>query len=67
VQRALTGEGIAHIPLVHPAARGKIRLRANYIAHVVAMLQLRPMTGFTARGSTTLRRCCAAHPQRPGQ
>jgi len=38
VQRALTEEGIPYIPLIHPAARGKIRLRANYIAHVVAQL-----------------------------
>ena len=38
VQKALTAEGIKHIPLVHPAARGKIRLRANYIAHVVSVL-----------------------------
>lgn len=38
VQKALTAEGIAHIPLVHPAARGAIRLRANYIAHVTEAL-----------------------------
>jgi hypothetical protein len=38
VQKALAAERIAHIPLVHPAARGKIRLRANYIAHVVSTL-----------------------------
>jgi hypothetical protein len=38
VQKALTAEGIEHIPLVHPAARGKIRLRANYIAHVVSTM-----------------------------
>jgi hypothetical protein len=34
VQKALSAEGVAHTPLVHPAARGTIRLRANYIAHV---------------------------------
>lgn len=39
VQKALASEGIEHIPLVHPAARGKIRLRANYIAHVVSRLR----------------------------
>lgn len=38
VQKALTAEGIKYIPLVHPAARGRIRLRANYIAHVVGVL-----------------------------
>lgn len=38
VQKALAAEGIKHIPLVHPAARGKIRLRANYIAHVVGVM-----------------------------
>ena len=34
VQRALDQEGIAHIAIVHPAARGTIRLKSNYIAHV---------------------------------
>jgi hypothetical protein len=34
VQKALKAECVAHIPLIHPAARGSIRLRANYIAHV---------------------------------
>jgi uracil-DNA glycosylase len=38
VQAALTAEGIEHTPLVHPAARGTIRLRSNYVAHVVAAL-----------------------------
>jgi hypothetical protein len=38
VQKALAAEGIAHVPLIHPAARGAIRLRANYVAHVVAAL-----------------------------
>jgi len=39
VQKALTGAGISHIPVVHPAARGKIRLRTNYVAHVVTQLR----------------------------
>jgi hypothetical protein len=34
VQAAMRAEGLDHIPLVHPAARGAIRLRKNYIAHV---------------------------------
>jgi hypothetical protein len=38
VQKALTTEGIPFIALVHPAARGSIRLRANYVAHVVEQL-----------------------------
>lgn len=40
VQRALGAEGLPHIALVHPAARGKIRLRATYVAHVVAALRI---------------------------
>ncbi len=38
VQRALTAKGIEHIPLVHPAARGKIRAKGIYAAHVAEML-----------------------------
>jgi len=38
VQQALVAEGIAHVPLVHPAARGAIRLRSAYIAHVAQAL-----------------------------
>lgn len=34
VQAALTAEGIEFIPLVHPAARGKIRRTDLYRAHV---------------------------------
>lgn len=34
VQAALKAEKIEHIALVHPAARGAIRLRATYVAHV---------------------------------
>lgn len=40
VQSALAGEGIAFIALVHPAARGLIRKRERYIAHVVERLRL---------------------------
>jgi hypothetical protein len=38
VQRELTRRRIPHIPIVHPAARGKIRLKSNYAAHVAAAL-----------------------------
>ena len=38
VQAALTEEGISHIALIHPTARGKIRKRERYIAHVKEML-----------------------------
>lgn len=38
VQEALAAEGISHLPAVHPAARGAIRLRANYIAHIRQVL-----------------------------
>jgi hypothetical protein len=38
VQAALSAEGIEHIALVHPAARGTIRKRETYIAHVRARL-----------------------------
>lgn len=38
VQQALAAEGIACIPLIHPAARGSIRLRENYISHVANRL-----------------------------
>jgi hypothetical protein len=38
VQRELTRRGIPHIPIVHPAARGTIRLKSNYAAHVAAAL-----------------------------
>lgn len=34
VKAALQAERIEHVALVHPAARGAIRLRATYIAHV---------------------------------
>jgi hypothetical protein len=38
VQRALDEENIEYIPLVHPAARGHIRRRDKYIAHVKEQL-----------------------------
>lgn len=38
VQAALTRAGVAHVGLVHPAARGAIRARAEYQAHVAAVL-----------------------------
>ena len=38
VQAALTRAGVAHVGLVHPAARGAIRARAAYQAHVAAVL-----------------------------
>ena len=38
VQRALTGAEIPHVPLIHPAARGRIRARALYHAHVATVL-----------------------------
>ncbi len=34
VQKAMTEAGIPYIPIVHPAARGKIRRKANYIRHI---------------------------------
>ena len=34
VQKELTKNGIGHYPLIHPAARGKIRKRELYHAHV---------------------------------
>src|ERR1044072_637972 len=38
VQEALAAEGIRDLPLVRRAARGEIRLCANYIARVVSVL-----------------------------
>jgi len=38
VQRALAAEGIAHRALTHPAARGLIRRRDRYRAHVREVL-----------------------------
>lgn len=38
VQRALDAEGIKYVPLVHPAARGRIRRTDLYRAHVATQL-----------------------------
>ena len=38
VQAALVREGVKHRPMVHPAARGVIRTRAYYQAHVARIL-----------------------------
>ena len=38
VQRALTRAGIPHLQLTHPAARGAIRRKSTYQAHVRAVL-----------------------------
>lgn len=38
VQAALVEEGIPHIAMIHPAARGRIRKRERYIAHVKEVL-----------------------------
>ncbi len=38
VQGALEGAAIPHVPMIHPAARGRIRARALYRAHVARVL-----------------------------
>lgn len=38
VQAVLTRAGVAHLRLIHPAARGSIRARSAYQAHVAAVL-----------------------------
>jgi hypothetical protein len=38
VQRLLAREGVRHLGLVHPAARGTIRTRDRYRAHVASVL-----------------------------
>lgn len=38
VQRELTRAGIPHTAMIHPAARGAIRLSSRYRAHVAAVL-----------------------------
>lgn len=43
--RVLDGLGIAHRVLVHPAARGRIRRRDRYHAHVAAVLADQEDTG----------------------
>lgn len=40
VAKVLDGLAIPYTKIVHPAARGKIRLRATYIAHIGHALQL---------------------------
>lgn len=39
VSTQLTKLGIKHVAIVHPAARGSIRKRERYIAHVAATLR----------------------------
>jgi hypothetical protein len=39
VRRLLMRRGIAHVSMIHPAARGAIRLAASYRAHVSATLR----------------------------
>ena len=39
VHVGLLARGVEHIHLIHPAARGAIRKRERYIAHVSAMLK----------------------------
>lgn len=39
VCRELQRHGIPHLQMIHPAARGAIRLKARYAAHVAAVLQ----------------------------
>lgn len=39
VERELVKAGIPHTFIVHPAARGEIRAKAKYFAHVKQMLQ----------------------------
>lgn len=38
VQAVLDGVGVKHLPIVHPAARGRIRRRDRYVAHVKSVL-----------------------------
>ncbi len=42
VSSAMSKAGIVHLRLVHPAARGKIRLKANYSKHVGEVLGGKP-------------------------
>lgn len=39
VQRMLAREGIPHLAVIHPAARGAIRTREAYRAHVTSVLR----------------------------
>lgn len=38
VQQALDAENIPHLKLIHPAARGSIRKKSNYIKHAKSIL-----------------------------
>jgi hypothetical protein len=38
VSRQLERHSVPHVPLIHPAARGKIRARELYAQHVSAIL-----------------------------
>ncbi len=38
VQKAMAAAGIEYIPIVHPAARGHIRAKARYAAHIAEAL-----------------------------
>jgi uracil-DNA glycosylase len=38
VARQLERHSVPHVPLIHPAARGQIRARERYVAHVGAVL-----------------------------
>lgn len=56
VQAALTKAGIPHVALVHPAARGTIRRRENYHAHVAKTLAgMHDSTGAFPRCPRTVR------------
>lgn len=39
VQEALAKSGVEHIPIVHPAARGKIRKKERYTEHIKEVLE----------------------------
>lgn len=38
-QRRLTREGVRYTPMIHPAARGRIRAKDRYTAHVRSVLE----------------------------
>lgn len=40
VQSALARSNLAHIAMIHPAARGRIRRKDRYAAHVAAVVKL---------------------------
>lgn len=39
VQKSLRQHGVNHVEMVHPAARGSIRKKERYTAHVASVLQ----------------------------